>query len=57
MEKCFCGKKATHYVKVVGNEWHKFSNCPRCEACKDMAVRSHPEVEVTELDEKRGVGV
>lgn len=51
MEYCFCGKKATHYVKVVGDEQNEFYDCPRCEVCMNRAVASYSEVEVKELNE------
>lgn len=55
MQRCFCGKPATHHVTVVGSESWKYCDCPRCEDCKDRAVRSYDEVRVTELkDEDTG---
>jgi hypothetical protein len=51
MKKCFCGENATHHVKVIGFESCKYCDFPRCETCKDRAVRSYDEVEVRPLEE------
>jgi len=47
--KCFCGKEATHQVRVLGLGDNKFLNHPRCEGCKEQAERSYEHVESEEI--------
>lgn len=52
MMKCFCGTEAVFHVVIPSSKGYRFGSHPRCEPCKDRAVRSYEEVIVTELHKK-----
>ena len=49
--KCFCGKEATFHVFVEGEGDSKFLDCPRCDDCKERAVRSYERVYASPIKE------
>lgn len=46
--KCFCGKEATYFVRVISDSKHdyKFTNCPRCDDCTKRALNSYKDVKI-----------
>jgi len=47
--KCYCGKPATHHVKIKGLDGYKFADHPRCERHMKIAQRSWSNVKITPI--------